>query len=107
MSLISTISLIAAALRQLAVLVPIFVRDEKVDDISKLLNTLANLGERGAEAVESVRADLEALVEKLNSMHGVSVEDREALIGEIRERSQRIQDAVAHLRPETEAGPSD
>lgn len=100
----NTLILITSALRALASVVPVLVESGKAEKISDVLESLAELGERGGEAVEEVKADLELLVAKLQAMDGVSDEDREALLSEILDRSERIQAAAEALRAQQGSG---
>lgn len=93
------VQLISAGLRALASVAPLLIESGKASVVSRTLDNLADLGERGEAAFNEVRADLEQLVDDLKAMDGVSAEDREAVMRRIEDRSQRIQNSVEDLRP--------
>jgi len=87
------ITTIIIALRSLAGVAPLFIKDGKADQITTVLNLIATLGERQ----QAGEADLKALCNQLKEMNGVTPEVRAALWAEIDATHAAIQDAVKDL----------
>lgn len=106
MSLLNILSLVTSGLRALAAVAPVLVESGKADKITSIITDIADLADRGGEAFEEVKADLEQLVADLKAMDGVSSEAREELLSEILNRSERIQAAAEALRAQQGSGGS-
>lgn len=87
------LSLISAALRALASVAPIVIREGHGERVTQALNTVATLTDRGAEAAP----ELHALTEKLKAMNGVDREEKERLWAQLEDTSARIAEAAKKI----------
>lgn len=92
------VALILGAVRALALVAPVVIREGHGERVSNILNTIATLGERGQEGYE----DLKALTAKLEAMNGVERDEKEKLWAELESTHNAIQEAAKSI-PQAEA----
>jgi len=98
-----SLTLVISALRALAPLASVFVREGHGDRVERALNSIATLAERGEEAF----GELSGLTTRLQQMEGVDRVEKERLWEEIESLHAAIQAAAKLIPPDPPAPPAD